>query len=208
MMRVLLDQISERTIHRTVEEIFRAREFQRSTLLDRFWFWVRGLINRVVAWLSPGFHALRHSPPLYWTVVITLVVLVALALARVLYLWRVRTARRASGDDWEQHGGVARGDAWAAAQRFAASGNYTAAAHALYAALLDAGARKQQLRLHPSKTAGDYVREVRRRSPAAFPIFRDFARSYDIVIYGLGECNRERYERLFSIALPIVRPNG
>ena len=101
-----------------------------------------------------------------------------------------------------------RGDAWAAAQQLAATGNYTAAAHALYAALLDAGARQHQLRLHPSKTAGDYVREVRRRSPPNFPIFRDFARSYELVIYGLGECNRERYERLSSIALPIVRPNG
>jgi hypothetical protein len=207
-MRVLFDQISERTIHRTVEGIFRAPEFQRSTLLDRFWFWIRGLLNRFFAWLTPGFHALKQSPMLYWTVVISLGVLVAIAVARVLYLWRVRTARRASGEDWEQQAGAARGDAWAAAQRLAASGNYTAAAHALYAALLDAGARKQQLRLHPSKTAGDYVREVKRRSPAAFPTFRDFARSYELVIYGLGECNRERYERLFSIALPIVRPNG
>ena len=208
MMRVLFDQIPERTIHQTVEEIFRAREFQRSTLLDRFWFWIRGLVNRFLAWLTHGIHALKHSPPLYWVVVVTLGVLVAIAVARMLYLWRVRTARRASGEDWEHHAGDARGDAWAAAQKLAASGNYTAAAHALYAALLDAGARKQQLRLHPSKTAGDYVREVKRRSPAAFPIFRDFARSYDIVIYGLGECNRERYERLFSLALPIVRPNG
>lgn len=208
MIRVLLDQIPERTIHQTVEEIFRAREFQRSTLLNRFWFWLGSLLARFFAWLTRGVHALRHSPPLYWVVVVTLGVLVAIAVARLLYLWRVRTARRASGEDWDQQAAVARGDAWAAAQRLAASGNYTAAAHALYAALLDAGARKQQLRLHPSKTAGDYVREVRRRSPAAFPIFRDFARSYEIVIYGVGECNRERYERLFSIALPIVRPNG
>ena len=47
----------------------------------------------------------------------------------------------------------------------------------------------------PSKTAGDYVREVRRRASPIFPSLRDFARAYDIVIYGLGECDRERYER-------------
>lgn len=207
-MRVLFEQIPERTIHETVAAIFSAREYQRSTLLDRFWYWIREMLHRFLAWLAPGFRALRHSPPLYWAVVITLGVLVALAVARWLYIWRARTARLASGERWEQHGTGARGDAWAAAQQLAASGNYTAAAHALYAALLDAGARQQQLRLHPSKTAGDYVREVRRRSPPTFPIFRDFARSYDLVIYGLGECNRERYERLFSLALPIVRPNG
>lgn len=207
-MRVLLDQIPERTIHETVAAIFRASEYQRSTLLDRFWYWLREIIRHFFSWLTPGFRALRHSPPLYWAVVVTLGALVALAVARWFYLWRARSARLAAGEGWESHAGGMRGDAWAAAQQLAATGNYTAAAHALYAALLDAGARQHQLRLHPSKTAGDYVREVRRRSPPNFPIFRDFARSYELVIYGLGECNRERYERLFSIALPIVRPNG
>lgn len=207
-MRVLLDQIPERTIHDAVAAIFSAREYQRSTLLDRFWYWLREIIGHFFAWLKPGFLALKDSPPLYWAVLITLGALVALAVARWLYLWRARTARLAAGDGWEHHAGAARGDAWAAAQQLAASGNYTAAAHALYAALLDAGARQHQLRLHPSKTAGDYVREVRRRSPPAFPTFRDFARSYELVIYGIGECNRERYESLFSLALPVVRPNG
>ena len=207
-MRVLLEQIPERTIHETVAAIFRARAYQRSTLLDRFWNWVQVMLHRFVAWITPGFRALEHSPPLYWAVVITLGLLVAAVAARWIYLWRARTARRAAGEGWEQHAASPRGDAWAAAQQLAVDGNYTAAAHALYAALLDAGARQHQLRLHPSKTAGDYVREVRRRSPPTFPVFRDFARSYELVIYGLGECNRERYERLFSLALPIVRPNG
>ena len=90
----------------------------------------------------------------------------------------------------------------------AARGDYTAAAHALYAALLDAGARQDQIKIHPSKTAGDYVREVRRISSPIFPGFRDFARAYEFVIYGLGVCDRERYERLLSIALPIVAPHG
>lgn len=207
-MRVLLDEIPERTIHEAVTAIFSARAYQRTTILDRLWDWVKEMLHRVNAWLSPGFHALERSPVLYWSVLVTIAVLAAATVARWIYLWRTRTARRAAGQGWEQQAGGARGDAWGAAQQLAARGSYTAAAHALYAALLDAGARQQQLRLHPSKTAGDYVREVRRRAPPAFPIFRDFARSYEHVIYGLGECNRERYERLFSLALPIVRPNG
>lgn len=207
-MRVLLEQIPERTIHETVAAIFRARAYQRSTLLDHFWSWVQRMLQRFFAWIAPGFRALKHSPPLYWAVIITLGILVALAVARWILLWRARTARLAAGEGWDQHVAGARGDAWAAAQQLAAGGNYTSAAHALYAALLDAGARQQHLRLHPSKTTGDYVREIRRRSPPSFPVFRDFARSYEHVIYGLGECNRERYERLFSLALPLVRPNG
>jgi hypothetical protein len=125
-----------------------------------------------------------------------------------MYLWRARTALRIAGAGWGQNGEFSRSDAWSAAQQLAARGDYTAAAHALYAALLDAGARQAQLELHPSKTAGDYVREVRRRSSPIFPSFRDFARAYEFVIYGLGECDRERYERLLSIALPIVTARG
>jgi hypothetical protein len=113
-----------------------------------------------------------------------------------------------AGAGWDQLTGGSRADAWSAAQLLASRGDYTAAAHALYAALLDAGARQEQLKLHPSKTAGDYVREVRRHASPMFPRFRDFARAYEIVIYGLGVCDRERYERLLSLALPIVAPRG
>jgi hypothetical protein len=52
------------------------------------------------------------------------------------------------------------------------------------------------------------VREVRRRAPPLFAGFRDFARAYEVVIYGIGACNRDRYERLLALALPIVRPGG
>jgi hypothetical protein len=205
---VLFEQIPERTIHETVEAIFRASAYDRPSLWNRFWRWLWEMLGRFVSWLSPAFHALKHSPPLYWAVIVTLGMLVAAVAARWLFLWRARTAQHAAGEGWEQHLAGTRGDAWAAAQQLATRGNYTAAAHALYAALLDASARHHQLRLHPSKTAGDYVREVRRRSPPTFPGFRDFARAYELVIYGLGECNRERYERLYALALPIVHPNG
>lgn len=207
-MRVLFEQIPEATIHRTVEAIFRSTAYNRTSLWDRLWGWAREMLGRFFAWISPAFHVLRHSPPLYWAVIITLGILAAAVVARWLFLWRAHTARVAAGEGWEQLVSGARGDAWAAAQQLAARGNYTAAAHALYAALLDAGAQRHQLRLHPSKTAGDYVREVRRRSPPTFAGFRDFARAYDFVIYGLGECTLERYELLHALALPIVRPNG
>jgi hypothetical protein len=207
-MRVLLDQIPEQTIRRTVESVFGSPAYNGTSLWNRFWEWIGRELGSLFSWLAPAFFALRRSPPLFWAVLIAISLLTAAVVARWLYLWRARTALRISGAGWELQRGASRGDAWSAAQQLAARGDYTAAAHALYAALLDAGARQDQLKLHPSKTAGDYVREVRRRSSPIFPGFRDFARAYEFVIYGLGECDRDRYERLLSIALPIVTAHG
>ena len=206
--RVLLQQIPERTIHRAVEAVYGGPNYVHTSLWSRFWDWVGEMLGRLFAWISPAFGALRASPPLFWAVMIALALLTAAVIARMLYLWRARTAQRLEGGGWQSKTSASRGDAWAAAQRLAANGDFTAAAHALYAALLDAGARQHQLRLHPSKTAGDYVREVRGHASPIFPAFRDFARAYEIVIFGIGECSRERYERLLSLALPIVNSNG
>jgi hypothetical protein len=207
-MRVLFDGIPEQTIRRAVDSVFGSAAYNRASLWQRFWEWVGRMLGAFVSWIAPAFFALRRSPPLFWAVLIVLTLLTAAVIARWIYLWRARTALRIAGTGWDAHGEFSRGDAWSAAQQLAARGDYTAAAHALYAALLDAGARQDQLKLHPSKTAGDYVREVRRRASPIFPTLRDFARAYDIVIYGLGECDRERYERLLSIARPIVAANG
>ena len=207
-MRVLLEQVPEQTIRRAVEAVYGAPVFNRTSLWDRFWGWVGEMVGRFFSWLFPMFNTLHKSPPLFWAVIIGLGLLTAAVIARWLHLWRARIALRIAGIAWETERAAVRGDAWASAQQLAARGDFTAAAHALYAALLDAGARQNQLRLHPSKTAGDYVREVRKQSSPIFPNFRDFARAYELVIYGFGECNRDRYERLLSLALPVVRPNG
>jgi hypothetical protein len=207
-MRVLFDNLPEQTIRRAVDSVFGSAAYNRASLWQRFWEWVGRMLRAFFSWIAPAFFALRRSPPLFWAVLIVLTLLTAAVIARWLYLWRARTALHIAGAGWDTHGEFSRADAWSAAQQLAARGDYTAAAHALYAALLDAGARQDQLKLHPSKTAGDYVREVRRRASPIFPSLRDFARAYDIVIYGLGECDRERYERLLSIARPIVTANG
>jgi hypothetical protein len=96
------------------------------------------------------------------------------------------------------------GDPWALAQRLAADGNYTDAAHALYQGLLLLLARYDHLRLHESKTVGDYARELRQRSSQRFAPFRDFARTYEVVVYGLGTCDRDRYDRLERLAEAIT----
>jgi hypothetical protein len=198
--------ISEATIRHAVDSVFRAAEFNRFSLWNRLWGWLGDVLQRLWAALEPFFSTLRGSPPLFWTVIATLGVMFVAVIARATYLWYQRSLGGAAGSSWEgaPHRRTGR-DPWILAQELAAAGNFTDAAHALYLALLEAAARQQQIRLHPSKTLGDYRRELRSRSSSLFTRFRDFARSYETVIYGIGSCDRERYERLQALALPIVR---
>jgi len=99
-------------------------------------------------------------------------------------------------------------DAWTTAQELAAQGDFTGAAHALYVALLGNLARRELLRLHPSKTIGDYLRELRRRPAAPVQTVREFARAYEVVAYGLRACDADRYARLHALAVQVIEPNG
>jgi len=189
----------------TVAAVFRQPAFDR-TLRETLW-------DRIGEWLSDFFRRFRETagdqPGLYWTTVVVIGLLVLAAAARLVYLavaHRDRSAARAgaAGGRGEAAGGAA--DPRSRAQALAAAGNYTEAAHALYRALLEAIAQRERVRLHPSKTVGDYVRDLRARSSALFGHFRDFARSYEVVVYGLGVCDRERYERLFALASGILTP--
>ena len=102
-------------------------------------------------------------------------------------------------------------DWWNTAQKLAAQNDYTGAAHALYLALIGAAARRGLVSLHESKTTGDYLRELRRR-PAGIdlPRFTDFTRSYEMVIYGIGTCDRDRFTTLNALAASLLQaiPSG
>ena len=60
------------------------------------------------------------------------------------------------------------------------------------------------VRLHASKTVGDYARELRERSSSTLGRFRDFGRSYESVIYGGLPCDQSRFETLRALAAPVV----
>jgi hypothetical protein len=205
----MLTQLPDSTIRHTVDAVFRQRVFNRYSLWQKLVGWLAEAWGRVMELLDPLFSTLRHSPPLFWAVIGVLAAILVAIIGRAVYLWNVR---RAGWAEAPSHGGAPHlrygRDPWLAAQELAARGEFTEAAHALYAALLESAARQQQLRLHPSKTLGDYVRELRGRSSALFTRFRDFARSYEVVIYGIGHCDQERYQRLHALAVPIVRPHG
>ena len=199
--------IPEPTIRRAVAESFHKGNLARVTLWQRFWEWVAELWLRFWHWAYRGTETVGMSKPVSVTILILLGLAAAAVVARAIWLWRARSVvgRPAGGFA----GAFFRAaDPWARAQALAEAGDHTAAAHALYAALLEAAARAQQVRLHPSKTAGDYARELRSRGSRLAQRFREFARDYEVVIYGDQRCDADRYERLFALAVPMLRADG
>jgi len=195
--------LDHRAVRDTIATVFRQRVYNRTfqqTLWDQLQQYLAKLLTELLRVLSPSEATGR---------VVQILVLVVLALIFVRALIAV-----AAGDIGFGLGGAigratgTAADHLAEAQRLAAAGRYTEAAHALYAALLDSLARGEELHLHPSKTVGDYARELRRRSSALLPRYRDFARSYEVVVYGLGVCDQDRYERLYSLASGMVEPSA
>ena len=188
--------------------------FRQAAYTKRQPGWLARKFSEVWDWIAahwPLKGSTRHSDPfLFWTCIAVLAAFLVAILARAWYLGYVRRDQGVGARPLPTAPSRAAlgGDPWLMAQRFAAGGDFTTAAHALYAALLEGVARRGQVKLHPSKTIGDYVRELRAKSSAFFARFREFARAYEVVIYGSGHCDRERYERLQELALPIVQRNG
>jgi len=200
--------VSETAIRDTMAAVFRQAAFVKrqpswiARKIAQFFGWLFDLLGRFG-------HSRTESPVVFWSV-ITVVLAVAVAVvARLAWVSHLRRTRGIAARP-ELHGGMAigQGDPWITAQKYAAQGDFTSAAHSLYLALLNAIARRGLIRLHPSKTVGDYVRELRARSATMFSRFREFARAYETVVYGTGVCDQERYETLQRLALPIVQSDG
>lgn len=201
----MIPQIPESVIADSAAAVFSAAEYVRGrpSIIGRIYRWVRDLF-------SPLGDATGSSPALYWSLIIGGGLLGLLLVGRAVYLAHRRRAGRATESGGRQAAGLGGrpGDPWRAAEALAASGDFTAAAHSLYLALLEGIARRERLRLHPAMTVGDYARALRARSSGLFARFREFATSYETVVYGTGTCDRERYERLRALALPIVQADG
>ena len=195
-------QISDSAIRDTLTAVFAGPDFTsvaRETLFSRIIHWI-GELLRELQRLTGG------SRLLYYTVLVAAVLLVVGMIARTVYV------AYAGGAFGGRRGGLfpggARGEAddpWTIAQRLASEGDYTAAAHELYGAVLLSASRGGLVRLHDAKTIGDYLREMRTRASAGLlQAFREFTRGYEYVVYGVGQCDRARYERLYGLATQIV----
>ena len=184
-------RVGAATIVDTVTAVFSAPEFNPTPSI---WWWTR--------YIDIPFDADTARRVLLGIVIL----LAIIAIARYGQRWYLE---RRYGEIIGT--GTGRGrtqDPWVTAQELAARGDFTMAAHALYLALLDGLARREQVRVHPAKTIGDYLRELRSRSSSLLPTVRDFARSYELVAYGFRECDADRYARLHALASAVIQPNG
>ncbi|HVT39069.1 MAG TPA: DUF4129 domain-containing protein [Gemmatimonadaceae bacterium] len=185
-------------VHDTVAAIASQAAYRRSmstTLMNRLLAWVFRLIR--------DFFDLFGGSGIGRAVTYTLlVVLVLLVVARFVVAARTAQEERLHAGD---RGTRARAsDPWGDAERLAGSGRYTEAAHALFAALLMGFAARGEVRLHASKTAGDYARELRRRGSPRERAFQAFRFRYDRIIYGEGQCSTDDYTELLREARPLL----
>jgi hypothetical protein len=189
-----------KAIQDTVAAIISQRPYQRSvrsTLFDRILEWIAALIRRL-------FSNVSEIPNVKW-VLLTLAIVIVLAIAARIFLNSEAEERRRRARAGAIHGGA---DPWVEAERIARSGDYTEAAHLLYRAVTERLAAAELIRLHPSKTSGDYARELRARGAIQQAEFRQFGRRYDHVLFGTGECDAETYASLREQASRIIRPEA
>ena len=184
-------------IQDSVAAIIRQRPYQRSvsaTLLDRLMDWIAALIRRIFA-------SVAEIPNAKW-VVLGLAIVVVLAIVTRLVLGHEAEERRRRVRAGAVQGA---GDPWSEADRLAAAGNYTEAAHLLYRGVTERLAAAERIRLHPSKTSGDYARELQRRGFPASGDFRLFGRRYDRAMFGVGTCDAPTYAALHDLATRVFR---
>ena len=185
-------------VHDTVAAIARGAEFERAvgeSAMRR----ILGMIGRALNALFQFFRGSETGR--HVTLAIVILIVAAIALHFILATLAARNGVVAA----DSHPARARAaDAWREAERLSAEGRFTDASHALLAALLSSFAQRGEVRLHASKTAGDYARELARRGSSGRAPFQQFRRRYDAVIFGIGSCTAEEYAALLREAQPIL----
>ncbi|MDQ6633343.1 MAG: DUF4129 domain-containing protein [Gemmatimonadota bacterium] len=188
-------------VHDTVEAVGRSAAFRRSlreSLGDRLLMWI-------YEWLHSLLQQIRGTGLARTAAIGLAAVLIGLVVARLILSVRardesVRVAHRGRVTTGE--------DPWLQAERLAAEGRYGEAAHALYHGVLASLAHAERLRLDPSKTSGDYARELRARRSAAHAPFRDFSRRFDAAVFGRDVCDAILIDDLRRLALPLAPRGG
>ncbi|HEY0777542.1 MAG TPA: DUF4129 domain-containing protein [Gemmatirosa sp.] len=169
--------------------------------------WAQLLMLRAADLVRQLFVLVQRSgvtgPGAFWTTVALLAAVAAAATAR-------RVARREQLPRLRTRSAAAAGDALDDAEAAAREGRYDVAAHRLYAGVVAALARAGLVRAHASKTAGDYLRELRRAGGGVDVVqaFAPFARGYQAVVYGPRGVDRDRYEALRASARPLLERAG
>ncbi len=189
-----VSQWTSSQIHDTVAAIARQPEFAgsaRQSLIGRF-------TRFVIARIRDLFERYQGSANARYVVIAAIVVIVLVIIARIVSSRELDAEIRRRGRSRAR--GSAHEDLWMAAQRAAAAGDRAEACHLLYAAVLERVANLEGLRLHPSKTSGDYWHELRRRGSPAADDFRRFARRFDRAMYASAPPGAEDVAELFGLA--------
>jgi hypothetical protein len=92
-------------------------------------------------------------------------------------------------------------DPWGDASALAARGQYLEAAHALFAGVLQSLQQRGEARPHPSKTIGEYSRELRTTDGDRRGTVRAFLRLYELILFGMQGCDAARYAELHALAV-------
>lgn len=133
--------------------------------------------------------------------------LAAVAFVALFVVVRVVIAASARDDRAERaalrRGAVWSDDPWQVADALAAQGRHEEAAHALYRGVVLSLGRVERLRLDPSRTSGDYARELRRRGAGSLVPFRAFTRRFDVVVYGHTRADAAALAELQALSAPF-----
>jgi hypothetical protein len=202
MLQAALRAWPPAVVHDTVAAVVNSPDFRQSlqmSLAQRLWQWIADGVHRLLDFL-------RGSSSARTLAIGLAALLVLLVVARFVLAARARddgSAARARGTR-----GRPGEDPWLAAERLAAAGELEAAAHAIYRGVLESLARADRVRLDPSKTSGDYARDLRARSSASYLPFRAFGRRFDVAVYGHGECDAAAIAELYRLAEPFRPRTG
>jgi len=164
------------------------------------------LAERFAAWRGP-WHSWHGSwvNTLMWVFLIWAVITLLFILGHLIWTVKVLTG---TGRAVSMHTGggrrvvagrpISSGDLRAQALRMARNGAHREALGFLMAALLLRLDEAGTLRLDPSKTNGDYVREC---APvlAQADAFRGFVLSFDEMIYGARRCGQDSFDRMNAL---------
>ncbi len=169
------------------------RENISNTLLSRVWEWVTRTLSEL-------FSQAAGSRGTYIISLTLIAVAIGVSVTRAIIVAR---ARRQAANRRESQ--ITADEQLAEARALAAQGAFVAAAHRLYAALVTRLVEQKRVRRHPSKTVGDYGRDLRAASEPVWPAYATFARVYDEVAYGDGLCDATRFSQLETLAAPVLQ---
>ena len=194
MFQVVADGWTARQIHDTVAAIVRQPAYTvpvRQTLLGRVLKFIgdefRDLIQLLGGWQNARL-----------VVVISVALLVLAIAGRIVVGQRLELRRRTAGS--LQIVGSTRRDYWVLAAEMEQRGDFIAASHALYLAVLEALARSGGVTFHASKTVGDYVRDLKQRRSESLEAFRQFGIRFERDVFGAQLPNATTYRQLSELA--------